>query len=160
MNRETENTIEGAKQAANRAAERAAESARATTRAAQRQARTIAGDLKAAGRQAIWGGQQRVAETVGQCEVAMRDVAGLLRRTAFGAAAGQVERVAALAGDTRHYLAETPSHEIWRDAEDCVRRHPAASFAAFLLAGMAVGRFLKSSTPGLNHGAARPSGSA
>ncbi|MFT5470089.1 MAG: hypothetical protein ACI8UO_005213 [Verrucomicrobiales bacterium] len=125
-----------------------------TARAAKRRALSAVKELKSAGREAVRNRQRMAANRVAEYETIASDAAAILRKKQCPALAERAETVANLTADARNYLAGSEPEEVWRDTEDCIRKHPSAAFSCFFVAGLAVGRFLKSSSRrGSNRGA-------
>lgn len=102
-------------------------------------------ELKGAGKESIRARQLRAADKIGEYEAIAYDAAHALREKKCPALADRVQTIASASNRVRDYLNESAPEEIWHDAEDSIRKHSTVAFAGFLLAGLAAGRFLKSS---------------
>ena len=101
---------------------------------------------KQQGSKMVDSGKRRTASKVRDFKSSTEEAAAELDSKGSRVAAAATRAVAGAAGDVAGYLDEKPANEIWNDANDFARKHPAVVFGGLLLAGLAVGRIIRASS--------------
>jgi ElaB/YqjD/DUF883 family membrane-anchored ribosome-binding protein len=144
-----EQTSEDAADRAAGQARRVAEGIRGQARAAvddlKGQARDLAEDAKARARATADRQKDSVAEQVSSLASALRTAADDLNRREQGLGAGVFEQVAQSLEQVSEALRRRDLSEVVESVEEFARRQPVAFIGGTVAAGLALGRFMKSS---------------
>lgn len=92
--------------------------------------------------------KSRAAQRVERIGSVMHQAAQVLERGDVGKVAEYVDMAALGATAASKYLDEREVDELVDDVSDVVRRHPLATFGVMMIAGLAVGRFVKAGQSG------------
>ena len=131
-------------QAAQDEAERLAVEARDATVSA---AREVAAQAKSQTRQVLHARKKQAASEVETFRKATQSAANRLREDGDGNLADYVEKAADRLEEVRTYLDETRLETMVSDVSRFARRRPEVFIGGAVIAGMAIARFLKASTP-------------
>ena len=113
---------------------------------ARAKASTFKVQAKEQGSKLVDTGKSRTASKVRDFKSSTEEAAAELDSKGSRVAAAATRAVAGAAGDVAGYLDEKPANEIWDDANNFARKHPAVVFGGLLLAGLAVGRIIRASS--------------
>ncbi len=130
---------------ARRAAEGVRDQARAAVDDLKQQARDLAGDAKARARAAAGRQKDAVAEQVYGFASALKSAADDLNQREQRFGAGCFEQVADGLEQVSEALRRRDLAEVVESVEDFARRQPVAFIGGTVAAGLALGRFMKSS---------------
>lgn len=115
--------------------------------AVKREAGQVKESAVKSGQSALEKGKNQVAESVGAYRAALADAASHMEETNHALAAKGAHRIADSVGQVENYLRTADAGRLVDDAEECLRSHPAVSFASLFCGGMALGRFLRAGRP-------------
>lgn len=115
--------------------------------AIKREARDVGREAKAAAEEVARTQRDALADYVAALADAANAAADDLQAAGYGQSAAPVRRTADQVGGFAHRLQQSDVRELWRDAEDVAREHPALVFGAGMALAFGVIRFLRSSPP-------------
>lgn len=141
--------LEGSREAAAKAAENAKDKASQWGQDAKSAmsdgVRDISSNARELARSTVADQSRRLGEKADEYARAARAAVGRLREEDDDVIAEKVDRIAGVLTDSARYLKQSDPSEMRRDAEQMVRKNPEVAIGALLLAGVAIGRFLKAS---------------
>lgn len=91
-------------------------------------------------------GKQRLADTINDIAVSIREAGHKLHEEHQEGPAGYVDSTADQIERMARYLQQRDVHELYESVENTARQHPAAFIGATFAAGLLAARFLRSST--------------
>jgi hypothetical protein len=128
--------------------ETAKDEAKALKRQAVEKAEEVTRSVKRESDRFLKEQKSRAAERIERIGSVMHQAAQVLEKGDVGNIAEYVDMAAMGATAASKYLDEREVGELVDDVADIVRRHPLAAFGATIIAGLAVGRFVKAGQPG------------